>query len=237
MTRYLNTMLIALIMTLFTGSLTSQSDACTPFFVFKEGTHWTMEAFNKKDKFENRITYKIIRVDHSGPKVTAQVSSTMYDKKEKLLFEMDYEVSCTDGVYSVDLSSVLSPAITRGFQGMEMEIEGQELTLPPDLEKGQELADANTEITVRSSGIQLMSTRVEMSDRKVTDQTAMTVPAGSFDCFEIKSQQAVKAGFVNKEYEVVDYYSPGVGMVRTETYDKKGKLDSYMVLTEFEAGS
>ena len=228
------------VMILLSGCLSSnliaQSGECTPFFTFKEGTQWEMHSFNKRDKLESKMAYKIIEVERSGGKLSAHVSSTVYDKKDKVLMDMDYWMHCEDGVYSVDLSSVLGADIMEGFEDMNMEIEGDPLILPSDLSVGMTLPDATTTMKVSSAGINIMSTDVQVTDRKVVDKGDVEVPAGTFEAYEIKSTQKIEAGFLNKEYDYVEYYAPDVGMVRSETYDRKGKLDSYMVLADFDSG-
>ena len=57
----------------------------------------------------------------------------------------------------------------------------------------------------------------------------MEVPAGSYECFQIEAKQTVKAGILNREYQVKDFFSEGIGQVRSEIYNKKGKLESYTV--------
>jgi len=39
-------------------------------------------------------------------------------------------------------------------------------------------------------------------------------------------------GFMNMETSTIEWLSPNVGAVRTETYDKKGNLESYRLLSK-----
>lgn len=228
-----NRWIVYLVAIFWVTNVGAQSDDCTPFFTFEEGTQWEMSTYNKKDKLQNKISYIILSVKEEGATVSAVVRSELFDRKGKSDMEMDYTVSCSGGVYSVDLSSVMTPHIVQAFQGMEADIEGQEMTLPSSLSVGQQLPDANTKITVSSSGIQIMSTTVTVTGREVTGEKEITVPAGTYKSYEVTSTQALKAGFISRDFKTVDYFSPKIGMVRTETYDKKGNLESYMVLSSF----
>lgn len=208
----------------------SQSNDCTPFYEFREGLSWEMGVFDKKDKLVNKLDYLIYKVDLNNVPQTAWVSAKVFDDDDEMQYELDFKVSCSDGVFTVDLSNTLNPSVTQSFREMEMEVSGSPLTIPASLEKGQKLEDAMTNIKVMSAGIQIMSSDITMRDRVVTGRETITVPAGSYECFVINSTQSIKAGFINKDYRIVEYYHEGIGLIRSETYNKKDKLDSYTVL-------
>ncbi len=79
-----------------------------------------------------------------------------------------------------------------------------------------------------------MNMNVIIENRKVEAKETITTPAGTFECYKISSEISSKVAFVNQKFKSVDWFAKGVGMVRTETYDKKGKLESYALLTKFE---
>lgn len=193
-----------------------------------------MESYNRKDKFESMVKYRVLSVSRENGIVRATMLSEVFDKKRKPLMEMNYDVTCEDGIFSADLSAMLNPNFTKGFQDMDMQVSGEVLTLPNQLEVGNELPDANTTIKVEAGGIQVMSTTVGITDRKVTGRLLMEVPAGSYECFQIEAKQTVKAGILNREYQVKDFFSEGIGQVRSEIYNKKGKLESYTVLASYD---
>ncbi len=226
------------LLSLFTAFLfiltAASSQDCTPFFLFETGASWTMESYNRKDKFESMVKYRVLSVTKENGVIKATMLSEVFDKKKAPLMEMNYEVTCADGIFSADLSAMLNPNFTKGFQDMDMQISGEVLTLPKNLTLGDELADAQTKIKVEASGIQVMSTSVSISERKVTDHLMIEVPAGSYQCFQIEAKQTVKAGILNREYQVKDFFAEGIGQVRSEIYNKKGKLESYTILAEYK---
>jgi hypothetical protein len=72
---------------------------------------------------------------------------------------------------------------------------------------------------------------VNISNRKVLGNETVTVPAGTFNCYKITYDVETKLMFkINTN--VVEYINKGVGNVKTETYDKKGKMLSATVLSE-----
>jgi hypothetical protein len=61
----------------------------------------------------------------------------------------------------------------------------------------------------------------------------MTTPAGTFKCYKIASTIETKS-MISITTHTVEWMAKDVGVVRSENYNKKGKLTSYMVLTSFK---
>jgi hypothetical protein len=70
------------------------------------------------------------------------------------------------------------------------------------------------------------------TDRTVTGTETIDTPAGKFDCFIISSQTEVKM-LMTKTGTSKSWIAKGVGLVKQEDYNKKGKLISSEILTEF----
>lgn len=218
---------------LFLGAgLYAQSD-CSMFYPFKEGVSLEYTYFDKKDKLESRTqsTIKLVKALPNG--VEASVTNTLFDKKDKEQFAGEYLVRCEDGVIKMDASSMLNPAMQQSFSNMEVTIEGEDFTIPRKLEVGKALPDASTNIKAGTGGINIVNMTVNITDRKVIGQETITTPAGTFDCYKLTQTTDVKM-MLGKSFTSIEYYAEGVGVVRSETYDKKGELEGYMVLTKFE---
>ena len=76
-----------------------------------------------------------------------------------------------------------------------------------------------------------MNMQVDITDRKVEKVETITVPAGSFECYVIYSNSYSKMMMVNQNFPSRSWLAKGVGMVKTESYNKKGKVINTMVLT------
>ena len=59
----------------------------------------------------------------------------------------------------------------------------------------------------------------------------MTTAAGTLECYKISQKSNIKMMFIEKTYKNVNWYTEGIGSVRSETYTESGKLDNYSVLT------
>ena len=75
-----------------------------------------------------------------------------------------------------------------------------------------------------------------IKDREFIKTESITTPAGTFDCAKVKYNIATRSP---KSKETItgygyEWYSPNVGLVRTEQYDKNNVLQSYTVLEELK---
>ena len=70
----------------------------------------------------------------------------------------------------------------------------------------------------------VMSISVKGTERKITGKEKLTTPAGTFDCFILEETVTTKAMMQKDVEKTVSWYAYGVGLVKENTYDKKGKL-------------
>ncbi|MCF6348980.1 MAG: DUF3108 domain-containing protein [Flavobacteriaceae bacterium] len=67
---------------------------------------------------------------------------------------------------------------------------------------------------------------------KVEKREEITIPAGTFDCYVISFETEFKMG-IKRKGKTRQWLAKGVGIVKTEDYNKKGKVISKSVLTKF----
>lgn len=161
------------------------------------------------------------------------MSTTMSDKNGKMIMESrDFTVKCDNGVFKMDLSSMYMNEMKMP-KDMEMELSGEGVSFPSALSAGQDLPNGETEIKMKSNGMTLMTFRFNELNRKVEKKESITTPAGTFECFKIVSETEVKI-MMKRTIKTSTWIAKGVGVVRTESYNKKGEMDSYMILTKLE---
>ena len=99
---------------------------------------------------------------------------------------------------------------------------------------GDMLDDASMNLKVRSNGIQIMNMDVIISNRKVEAEEDVKTPAGSFECYKITYDTQSKTKIINMTTSSTEWMAEGVGVVKTENYNKKGKLAGYTLLTKLQ---
>lgn len=196
-----------------------------------------MQMFNAKDKPGGTIRYDVLDVTQEGGKKILSVQAEMRDdKKEEIMSTSNYKVACDgDNIY-IDMSAYFNQQQLQAYKEMDMSLEAEDFVLPAGMGPGTALKDARATIKVSNEGKNITTMSIHSSGKKVTGEENITVPAGTFDCLKIEGvflSEIETFGIPIKiNLRSVEWYSKGVGLVRSESYNKKGKLMGYMVLSE-----
>ncbi|MCH2232728.1 MAG: hypothetical protein MK078_00640 [Crocinitomicaceae bacterium] len=208
----------------------AQDNICEVYIPIDEGTKLTYEDYNEKDKLQGSQSIEILSVRKSDARIDIGSKIESFDKKGETLGENEFNYSCENGVFTVDMESMVPAESMKGMEGMEITIDQTDLKFPASLEVGQTLPDASITFKAATNGINVMTMVIDITERKVEAAESIEVPAGTFQCLKLSSKSKTKMGFVNVEVSSIDWISPNVGSVRSESYDKKGNLEGYRVL-------
>lgn len=206
---------------------------CNEFYQFNEGDQWEMATFNAKDKPTGKTQQNVKSLEKTGNGYNAIVTSMHYDEKGKELMRSDLEFKCTDGTIYIDMRNFIPQEQLKAFQSYEMKAEAENLEMPSSLSAGQSLKDGSITITTIGAPLPMKMT-VKITDRKVEAKESITTPAGTFSCYKISSNMNVESQFgvkISLTMSSVDWISTKVGSVRSESYNKNGKLIGYTILT------
>ena len=223
--------LILIFLTAFSFQATAQD--CSPWFPFKKGSIFEYTFFDKKDRQTARMVYEVTEMKEVGGEYQYNLQTKMYDKKDKEMSGFEFTVACSDGTYRANISNFANPQFKEILGSMDVKVSGDDLMIPKSLSVGQELPDANS-TSEAEMGIVNMKLEMRITDRKVLSKEKVTTPVMAFDTYKITSTQHVKMPMMNRSSTSLSYYSEGYGHVKSENMDKKGKLESYMLLTKFE---
>lgn len=195
--------------------------------IFFEHTH-----YDKKGKVTviNRNNISDIVQTPTGYKATVAVE--VLDDKEKVLKKSSFSYECDGEVVKLDMISMMDPSINESISNLDVELSGDAFIIPSDLRPGQELPDAQLEIKAFSGGMKIMTIRQTVTDRKVEGTETITTPAGTFECIKM-TQNTEFNMLVTKSTKNVLWYAIGVGLVKSETFNRNGKLEGSSLLTTF----
>ena len=216
-------------------SLVTFAQCDNSFFPFKEGTTFEQTSYNKKDKVQGKTVSTITSIEGNE----STVENKIYDDKGKLLTDASYKIICDDNMIKFDFESFVPEETFSQYGGdAEVTIEGDFISLPNDLSVGQSLSDATGKVTVDMSAMK-MKMDMAFTERNVELKETLTTTAGSFDCYKVSQNTAVTMDMMGMkrttETSSASWFAKGVGMVRTENYDKKGNLIGYSLLTAFQS--
>ena len=206
---------------------------CSKYYPFTEGAVSQLTMYNAKGKSQGMVEYHINSVSSTGDATVANMTMKLIDKKGNEMQGTEYEATCKDDMVSIDFKSLMGQGMLAALgEEMETEVEGTNLDLPNDLSVGQSLPDAEIIVSMSMSGMNITMSTV-ITDRKVLDMETITVPAGTFECYVLTQTTRVKSMASNQSRTSKQWIAEGVGVVKSEDYNKKGKLDGTSVLTSF----
>jgi hypothetical protein len=206
------------------------AQSCEDFFPVEEGTVLTYVNYDKKDKVTGKSEISFTKRTGSGDGMEITLDNRVLDDKDELLYEGSYDLKCRGGVLVFEADMLLDPASMAAYQEMEVVVSGDNYQIPLNATEGTVLEDAGVIAEVSSGGMKIMTLTVDMTNRKVTGRETLETPAGSFECTRYSYDAMSKIGFVKVQFSGVEWYSKEYGTVRSETYDKKGKLSAYTLL-------
>jgi len=209
----------------------SIAQQCTDFFPLVNNANWEVNNFDDKGKLTAIFSYDVKSVTDNNGEIVAIVNSTISDKKGKNVGTYDMEMKCKNETVYIDMSSFVMNNQNMQMSDFDIKMGGDFMEIPKNLKVGMDLKDATYSAEMAAGGVGLMKLTVNIYDRKVISNEKITVPAGTFDCSVITEKSKMKM-LVNMETSSKTWYAPGVGMVKQESYNKKGKLVGYSELNK-----
>lgn len=212
----------------------SQTD-CKPYMPTEEGSTWEHTHYSKKDKVTGRTSFELLKKTENGDSLTFRIKATYFDEKDEEIYVNEFDAYCNGGVFEMDMSSRLNGETMSAYESMDVTVDATNFPLPTLEEAvGTRLDDGTLNVQVSMNGMNTFKMVIEVSDRMVAARENMETKAGTFDC--VKISQTVNTKMVVKLQSTTnEWYAEGVGAVRTESFDKKGRLTGYTVLTAIDA--
>lgn len=227
-----------LLLTIFTGVFAParlKAQACDLYYPAKAGTVLEMKHYDAKGKETGTSRTVIVssREIPGGIEVTAR-NEFPPRKKGEQAYSNEYTIHCVNGQATIDMRNYMNGESMAGFENMKVEVSGDQLDLPSNPKPGDMLKGGVLSVKiVNESGMQIMQMTTKISNRKVEAIEPVSTPAGTFECIKISYDSEAKMLFTVRAHGV-EYYSKNAGLVKSETFDSKGRLTGYTVLTKIE---
>lgn len=186
--------------------------------------------YDKKGNLTGSSVQKIVDIKKAAGSTEMVVAAESFDAKGKSLGSADLKARCEGGIYYIDMKNLLNQQTMESYKDMEMKIEGGNLEMPASMKAGDLLKNGDMKISFVSNGMSILNMTVNVSNRKVEAIESITTPAGTFECYKISYDVATKM-MINVKTKGVEWFSRGIGLVKSETYDSAGKLLGSNVLT------
>lgn len=225
---------IVLFFTFIVLSFVVVSQNCENFIPTSVGTKVTTEHYDKKDKLSSSVVTEIKSVDIVDGKQKVVVATESFDKKGVSTGTQELIYYCNGDVFEIDTKSMLDNSQLAAYETMQIDYSFDNLQYPSNLSAGMKLKDGFVEAVISNEGIKMMTLRVDVKDAKVDAIESITVPAGTYEAAKISQTLVTKTGFITTEMQSVQWMVKDIGAVRTETYNKNGKLMGYSIVAKVE---
>ena len=151
-----------------------------------------------------------------------------------MIFESFYEAKCVDGAFDLNMAFMMDGNQMKPYKDAELEVDATKLEIPSmNASPGTTLEDGSLTVSMGQDSPIAFKMTIEVTDRKVESRESLTTPAGDFDCIVLSQQIGTKM-IVRVKGSSKEWYSPNIGLIRSESYNKKGKLMGYTELTKLE---
>lgn len=207
-------------------------DVCTAYLP-EEGTKLTYLNFDKKGKQTSTNSIHVTSVESKGDTTYYKVHQLISTGKKKDDMENNMVYKCSGDKFVVDMNSVLNQEMMKSYNDATLTVTTNHMIIPSKLEPGMELEDGEFNMV---ANIEYITTNISARSfyRKVEAVEEITTPAGRFVAFKIKGYIESKIAFMRFAYATTEWYVHNLGIVRSETYDKKKNLMGYTELQKIE---
>ncbi|MFD2933328.1 TapB family protein [Spirosoma flavum] len=214
----------------------SQAQDCLGM-TFKTGMNFELSHFNAKDKPAGKVVYQVKDVHKEGGSTIMDITAQFEDEKGKQRPPYSIHYTCTGNELIADMSGMMQAMQSGGMKDMEMKLKSNKLVYPGKLSVGQKLSDGQMELEMANNGTTMMTMNMTMANRQVESQAPITTPAGTFDAYKISSdmnmENRVMGMPIRSTMKVVSYRTNNqLFDIKSETYNKNGKLMGYSLLTK-----
>jgi hypothetical protein len=229
---------ILLFILLTTFNIKYTFSQCNSFFNYKNGMIMELETFNAKNKKTGKIINQVKNYSEGSNKYEALINSTYFDDKDKQVSTGEYVISCNNGTIQLDLKSLIPQESLSAYESMEVTFTGDHLEIPNSLKQGDQLKDGNLygEVKDKSSNNTFSTLDFKITDRTVEGKESVTTNAGTFECYKIAYNMILNTRMMGINIPVnmkgIDYIAPSVGVVKSEMFNKNGKLGGYTLLSK-----
>ena len=204
---------------------------CNAVLFLKEGNVLEYTQYDKKGKAVSIATHETISINREPKVSTATIKVISQDIKGKNSFTTEYKASCEDGLFSIDMDRFFDLTKLQKYEDdIIVEINGSVLEFPKGAVAGDNLNDGSVTVRVAKEAFTMVTMIMDVKNRKVHQKETITTQAGTFICQKVTFDFYTKIGILRVRGSGVEWYQDDKILVKSESYNKKGKLIGYTEL-------
>ena len=226
--------LLTLAFAVFTTLMMVAQD-CQTFLFMTTNAEVQMTMYDKKGKASGVQTWKVGDVKKDGTDFVSTINTSFKDDKGKEITNTSGTYKCNGGILHADMKMAMPQQQAGTMKPTEAKMSGAYLEYPYNMSVGQQLKDAQMDVDVDMKNGVVSKVSFKELNRKVEAKEQISTPAGSWEAYIIKydgNMRTEMAGIgIPFNFSVKEWFVPGVGIVKSETYTKGGKLAGSSMIT------
>ena len=205
------------------------------FFPLKPGTVMGYKIYDKKGKESSGLRYTLKEVTGTPDNLTITYDFEALDNKDQLVYAEEITIVQKGSNIYFDMNNFVNKAAFQknGEIPAEVKITGNSLEIPVNPIPGSTLPDATVTMEMKMGPINMKMTATS-TNRKVEGWENITVKSGTYNSCKFSSDVNSVVLGMNVKSKIIEWYAKGVGVVKSETYNKKGDIASVRELVEFK---
>jgi len=211
----------------FLAFFVSPAQVCNTYYFMKAKSMVEQSHFDDKGKLAMKTEFSVGDVKTVDNGTEAAVKQKVTDKKGKVISEGTANIRCDgDNLYiDMKLSMPAGPVSPNG--NIEASSKKAYLPYPRTMKPGDKLENAQFSMSVDQGSI-MQDVEIFVRNRKAEAEESITTPAGTWKCIKITYDMELitRAAGIRIPIRIkgAEWYAPGFGVVKTESFNKNGKL-------------
>lgn len=216
---------------IFIQAINVSAQNCVYYIPSKQDAKWEIKHFDGRGKLTHIVKNKLKEITTTDSSSKMLIESESFDFRGKWIGKNSFAAGCEHGTFYVNMRSNIDHNGMNNLKNMKVKINADDLNFPTSSQLGQALNSGKFTIDAQMQGMPgEFKMSVNVYNRKVEGNETVTTAAGTFDCVKI-SYSMKTIMMVEIKAKGVEWYAKDVGLVKSESYDLKGKLLNYSLLS------
>ncbi|HEU5164469.1 MAG TPA: hypothetical protein VFU29_02955 [Chitinophagaceae bacterium] len=220
--------LLTAVFIFLTGDLFSQD--CSNYYFLQNNKTIEMTITNNKGKESGKMTYFVSDSKKNGSSITATINSEFVDANGKSISKATNNVKCENGVMQMDMKTFIPPVQMEQMKTGAATATDVYLEYPANMNVGDQLKDGQFNMDYESTSGLKSSIEIGITERKVEGKETITTSAGTWECYRISAKNRIVSKIegigIPIKMDVIEWFAPGVGIVKTESKTGKTEITS-----------
>ncbi|MEP7377756.1 MAG: hypothetical protein ABI675_30425 [Chitinophagaceae bacterium] len=218
---------------IFFNPATAQSCAACYFFDTGEVEMITYDNIGKES---GKLIYTISEITKTGNELIASFTAEEKNKSGVSLSKVSGKYKCGNGSLFMDAAVAIPKEQMTPYKDMDILSGVGFVEYPSRLIVGQTFRDTGFTIQVLNNGSFFTNLTLDQTNRKVEAEVSITNRTGTWDCMKITytgkfTTNNGSSPATSFDFKCTEWFAPGFGMVKSETYSNTNTLISSFAIT------